>query len=127
MSSSETTVEFAVNLTCNKCVVATESVLKNVSGVAKFDIDLDKQAVVVTSTLPTSELQKLIESTGKRAVVLGTAGPNKKLVAPGPSAVAMLGGVIGAGSVQGVVRFIQVFYRVLFVPELRKIANDSPI
>ena len=78
MSSSETTVEFAVNLTCNKCVVATESVLKNVSGVAKFDIDLDKQAVVVTSTLPTSELQKLIESTGKRAVVLGTAGPNKK-------------------------------------------------
>jgi len=105
---SETTVEFAVNMTCQKCVDAAENVLGNVAGVTKFSVDLNKQSVVVTSTLPTSELQSLLESTGKRAVVLGTSGAGLKPTTPAPSAVAMLGGLIGAGIVQGVVRFVQV-------------------
>ena len=106
--SSETTVEFAVNLTCQKCVGATESVLKDVAGVTKFSVDLEKQSVVVTSTLPMSDIQLMMESTGRRAVVLGTSGASSKPAAPAPSAVAMLGGLVGAGSVQGVVRFVQV-------------------
>ena len=102
----ETTVEFAVNLTCSKCVETTESLLKSTSGVTNFSVDLDKQSVVVTSSRPTSEIQSLLESTGKNAVVLGTAGslPDSKL----SSAVAMLGGLVGAGCIQGVVRFVQV-------------------
>ena len=106
--SSETTVEFAVNLTCQKCVGATESALKDVAGVTKFSVNLEKQSVVVTSTLPTSDIQLMLESTRKRAVVLGTSGASSKPAAPAPSAVAMLGGLVGAGSVQGVVRFVQV-------------------
>ena len=106
--SSETTVEFALNMTCQKCVDSTETVLKNVVGVTKFNVDLDKQSVVVTSSLPTSEIQSILESTGKRAVVLGTSGGSSKPATPAPSAVAMLGGLVGAGTVQGVVRFVQV-------------------
>jgi copper chaperone for superoxide dismutase len=90
-----------------KCVNSTESALKD-AGVAKFSVDLDKQSVVVTSPLPTSKIQSILESTGKRAVVLGTSGPSQKSSSPAPSAVAMLGGLIGAGNIQGVVRFVQV-------------------
>jgi copper chaperone CopZ len=55
--ASETTVEFAVNMTCSKCVAAAESVLSGVDGVTKFSVDLGKQSVVVTSTLPTERVQ----------------------------------------------------------------------
>jgi hypothetical protein len=40
MSASETTVEFAVNLTCSSCVQKTEKVLKDVPGISDFSIDL---------------------------------------------------------------------------------------
>ena len=61
-----------------------------------------------------SEVQALLESTGKRAVVMGTSGaarsgePQQKSLVGSLAAVAMLGGLVGAGNVQGVVRFIQV-------------------
>merc|ERR1712012_359023 len=52
--------------------------------------------------MPSTELVTLIESkTGKKAVIMGS-GEVKTL-----AAVAMLGGIIGCGSVQGVVRFVQ--------------------
>jgi hypothetical protein len=60
------------------------------------------------------EVQALLESTGKRAVVMGTSGaarngePQKKSLVGSLAAVAMLGGLVGAGNVQGVVRFVQV-------------------
>jgi hypothetical protein len=55
---------------------------------------------------PTSEIQSLLESTGKKAVVLGTSG--SKNLGSGLAAVAMLGGLVGAGNIQGVIRFVQV-------------------
>jgi hypothetical protein len=57
---------------------------------------------------PTSEIQSLLESTGKKAVVLGTSG--SKNLGSGLAAVAMLGGLVGAGNIQGVVRFVQVSF-----------------
>ena len=107
---SETTTEFGVNLTCMKCVRATENVLKDVPEVSNFHVDLDKQSVIVTSTKSTSELQNILESTGKRAVVLGT-GLNSDSLKNGKNlgaAVAMMGGLIGAGQIEGVIRFVQV-------------------
>ncbi len=70
--------------------------------------------VVVTSSRPMGEVQALLESTGKRAVVMGASGairngePQKKSLVGSLAAVAMLGGLVGAGNVQGVVRFVQV-------------------
>jgi copper chaperone for superoxide dismutase len=107
---SETTTEFGVNLTCMKCVRATENVLKGVSGVSDFKVDLEKQSVVVTSTKSTNELQNILESTGKRAVVLGTglSGDVLQNVKSLGAAVAMMGGLLGAGKIEGVIRFVQV-------------------
>ena len=40
MAEAETTVEFAVNLTCSNCVKATEKVLKATPGITDFNVDL---------------------------------------------------------------------------------------
>ena len=40
MAEAETTVEFAVNLTCSNCVKATEKVLKATPGITDFSVDL---------------------------------------------------------------------------------------
>ena len=107
--SAETTTEFGVNLTCNKCVLATENVLKK-SGITDFKVDLQQQSVVITSTKSTTQLQSLIESTGKRAVILGTGLSKSRVSDSGHlgAAVAMMGGLVGAGKVEGVIRFVQV-------------------
>ena len=108
----ETTTEFAVNFKCGKCVKLTEDILNQSSGISKYEIDFEKQSVVVTSSKSISEVKKLIESTGKQAVVLGTGA--SKMTEDKKSnvstAVAMLGGIIGAGKkkVEGVIRFVQV-------------------
>lgn len=107
---TETTTEFAVDLTCSKCVKATEDVLKRSKEISHFKVDLKGQSVVITSTKSTSDLKSIIESTGKRAVVLGT-GPAKaqeKELSKQVAAVAMIGGLIGAGNVEGVIRFVQI-------------------
>ena len=70
--TTETTTEFAVDLTCSKCVKATEDVLKSSKEISNFKVDLKGQYVVITSTKSTNDLKSIIESTGKRAVVLGT-------------------------------------------------------
>jgi len=108
--SAETTTEFGVNLTCIKCVRATEQVLNDVSGISNFTVDLEKQSVVVTSTKSTNELKTIIESTGKRAVVLGSGSAKIQEKKPEHlgAAVAMMGGLVGAGKIEGVIRFVQV-------------------
>lgn len=98
--AAASTVEFAMNFTCNTCVETTEAVLSKLNGVTSYKVDLSSQSVVVTSNLPTSVLLEALETTDRRAVVLGMGGAQK-------SAVAMLGGAVGCGDVMGVVRFVQ--------------------
>lgn len=100
------TLEFGVDLTCGNCVKKTEGVLSGIQGISSFNVDLEKQSVVVETALPSEEIKSIIESTGKKAVLLGLGAD---LGNPGEAAVAMLGGVIGCGSqnVQGIVRFVQ--------------------
>ncbi|XP_072564772.1 copper chaperone for superoxide dismutase [Paramormyrops kingsleyae] len=94
-------LEFAVQMTCSKCVMAVQSALEGVPGVQSVAIDLAQEQVLVESTLMSQEVQALIESTGRRAVLKGVGTSGQDLGA----AVAMLGGM---GSIQGVVRFLQV-------------------
>lgn len=96
-------IEFAVEMTCEKCVNVIREKLNNVAGVHQVEISLEKGSVVVDTSLPSSRVQQLIESTNRRAILKGY-GEEKK-----SAAVAMLGGSIGSGlgPVKGVVRFLQ--------------------
>jgi copper chaperone CopZ len=97
-----TTVELSVELSCQKCVNQTDSVLSQVPGIQSFTVNLEKQSVVVISTLASSQLLDIIENkVGKRAVIMGMSGET-----PLGSAVAMLGGLIGSGSIQVFLRHV---------------------
>ena len=94
----QTKIELAVELTCQNCVTKTENVLSKVKGIEDFQVNLDKQSVVVTcSDLPSSKLVNIIETeVGKRAVIMGV-GPSSSNQQKTAAAVAMLGGLIGCG------------------------------
>ncbi|KAG8236119.1 hypothetical protein J437_LFUL000482 [Ladona fulva] len=99
-------MEFAVQMHCKGCVDSIKSKLDKVNEISKIDINLDKEQVVIESTLPSAVVQKLIEDTGRRAVLKGIGGF--------PKAVAVLGSrdemSVGYSDdlVFGVIRFIQV-------------------
>ncbi|CAL8377934.1 copper chaperone for superoxide dismutase isoform X1 [Gadus morhua] len=93
-------LEFAVQMTCESCANQVRDALEGKPGVQSVSIDVRTEQVLVESTLTTAEVHALIESTGRRAVLKGIGGSEPDL----GSAVAMLS---GAGSVQGVVRFLQ--------------------
>ena len=95
---TKTTVELAVELTCQNCVTKTENALSKVKGIEDFQVNLDQQSVVVTSALPSSKLVDIIETeVGKRAVIMGVGSSSDQQKTLG-AAVAMLGGLIGCGS-----------------------------
>ena len=103
----------------------TQSVLSGNGSVKDVSVDLAAQRVVLTSSLPSEDVKSLIETTGKRAVLLGMGAAaastnenapdvrpvsNQSDARPTAAAVAMLGGLIGSStksSVVGVVRFSQ--------------------
>ncbi|XP_010896750.2 copper chaperone for superoxide dismutase [Esox lucius] len=93
-------LEFAVQMTCDSCAEAVRSALEGKPGVQSVSVDMGKGEVLVESTLTSHQVQSLIESSGRRAVLKGIGGPEQDLGA----AVAMIG---GSGCVQGVVRFLQ--------------------
>ncbi|KAF2893870.1 hypothetical protein ILUMI_12311 [Ignelater luminosus] len=92
-----TKIEFAVQMTCEKCVSAVRKSL-DVAGVEKVDVNLQTGSVVVDTTLTTEDIQKRLESSGRKAVVKGLAGSL--------AGVAILD--TGNHNVQGVVRFVQI-------------------
>ncbi|KAM6949096.1 copper chaperone for superoxide dismutase [Aplochiton taeniatus] len=101
MDTNRTTkLEFAVQMTCDSCANKVRGALEGKSGVQSVWIDLSKEEVLVEAALTSAEVQALIESTGRRAVLKGIGGSDQDLGA----AVAMMG---GEGPVQGVVRFLQ--------------------
>uniref|UniRef100_A0A8C8X3W5 Copper chaperone for superoxide dismutase n=1 Tax=Panthera leo TaxID=9689 RepID=A0A8C8X3W5_PANLE len=95
------TLEFAVQMTCESCVDAVRTSLQGVAGVQSVEVQLENQMVLVQTTLPSQEVQALLEGTGQQAVLKGMgSGLLQNLGA----AVAILE---GPGPVQGVVRFLQ--------------------
>uniref|UniRef100_A0A9L0R2R1 Superoxide dismutase copper chaperone n=1 Tax=Equus caballus TaxID=9796 RepID=A0A9L0R2R1_HORSE len=100
-SGTACTLEFAVQMTCQSCVDAVRTSLQGVAGVQSVEVQLENQMVVVQTTLPSQEVQAILEGTGRQAVLKGMgSGILENLGA----AVAILG---GPGPVQGVVRFLQ--------------------
>ncbi|XP_044304491.1 copper chaperone for superoxide dismutase isoform X2 [Varanus komodoensis] len=96
-------LEFAVQMTCQNCVDAVRTALDGVPGLQVLDIQLDNQSVLVDTTLTTEKVQNLLESTGRATVLKGMGSAE-----PGPLGSAAVAMVSGRGSVQGVVRFLQV-------------------
>ncbi|CAJ1085958.1 copper chaperone for superoxide dismutase-like [Xyrichtys novacula] len=95
-----TKLEFAVQMTCESCADKVRAALENKPGVQSVFVDVGKEQVLVESALTSAEVQALIESTGRRAVLKGIGGSEQDL----GSAVAMLA---GEGNIVGVVRFLQ--------------------
>ncbi|KAK7909931.1 hypothetical protein WMY93_014615 [Mugilogobius chulae] len=93
-------LEFTVQMTCESCANKVRGALEGKPGVKSVSVDVETEAVLVETVLTSAEVQSLIESTGRRAVLKGIGGSQQDLGA----AVAMLSGL---GAVQGVVRFLQ--------------------
>lgn len=97
-----TEVEFAVQMTCNGCVNAVKKSLQGVDGVKSVDVNLEKEQVIVETTLPSDTIKNLIESTGKRAVIKGYGGTSASHLG---AAVAIM--EAGSNLIKGVVRMVQ--------------------
>nr|XP_026252282.1 copper chaperone for superoxide dismutase [Urocitellus parryii] len=95
------TLEFAVQMTCQSCVDAVRKSLQGVAGIQGMEVQLENQMVLVQTTLPSQEVQALLEGTGRQAVLKGMGSSQLQNLG---AAVAILG---GPGTVQGVVRFLQ--------------------
>ncbi|CAM1297398.1 CCS (predicted) [Pycnogonum litorale] len=91
-------VEFAVELSCDKCVEVVKSSLEDLKDVKILNIDLNKQQVIVETSLSTSTILEKIESTGRNAVLKGYEAKTGHLGA----AVSEL-----KDRCKGVIRFIQ--------------------
>ncbi|ORY64599.1 copper chaperone taha [Leucosporidium creatinivorum] len=62
---SEATYKFNVVMTCSGCSGAVDRVLKKTEGVSSYDISLEKQEVLVTTTVPYDDILAKIKKTGK--------------------------------------------------------------
>ncbi|KXJ73503.1 hypothetical protein RP20_CCG015612 [Aedes albopictus] len=86
-------IEFAVQISGPKCADKVRTAL---DGIGSVNIDVAKRSVLVETALPWIEVQRLIEDTGRRAVLSGFGGQ---------SAVAMVDHGNESSKVRGVVRF----------------------
>ncbi|XP_069500883.1 copper chaperone for superoxide dismutase isoform X6 [Ambystoma mexicanum] len=102
MEKPKTKLEFAVQMTCQSCVQAIERCLQGIKGVQAVQVSLDSESVLVETTLTAEEVQNLLESTGRLAVLKGMGGSIERDLG---AAVTMME---GANCIQGVVRFVQV-------------------
>ncbi|GCC21272.1 copper chaperone for superoxide dismutase isoform X2 [Chiloscyllium punctatum] len=101
MAATSSKLEFAVQMSCESCANAVRSALSGVSGIQSVDIDVSTEQVLIDTTLTSREVQELIESTGRRAVLKGMGPSTLKDLG---AAVAMLG---PEGNIKGAVRFLQ--------------------
>ncbi|KAL1512638.1 hypothetical protein ABEB36_002200 [Hypothenemus hampei] len=94
---TSTKIQFLVQMTCESCVNTVKKSLENVDGVNNVEVDLAQNSVVVDTSLPTLEIQKKLESTGRLVAIKGYQGSI--------AAVSIL--EAGKEDVKGVVRFVQ--------------------
>ncbi|XP_030075012.1 copper chaperone for superoxide dismutase isoform X2 [Microcaecilia unicolor] len=88
-------------MSCQSCVDAIQRSLQGIPGIQVSDVNLASETVVLETTLTVLEVQTLLESTGRRAVLKGMGNT---AVENYVAAVAMMS---GAGMIQGVVHFLQ--------------------
>lgn len=102
-NSTTTKMEFAVQMTCKNCVDAIDNSLHGADGIKSFTVDLDTEQVILETTLSTGQVQKLIENSGRMAILRGLGPAGTDLKPLGAAVVEMR-----SGMVCGVTRFVQV-------------------
>lgn len=99
-----TKIEFAVQMTCQGCVNAIRQALDGVDGIESYSVNLSEEQVVVETSLPSGQIQKLLESTGRNTVLRGHgAGGGGK-----PNHLGAAVAIIEGQGVQGLARLVQV-------------------
>lgn len=58
-------------MTCQSCADVIQRALLASEGIKSVEINVPNETVVVESVLPTEEVRRIIETTGRRAVVKG--------------------------------------------------------
>ena len=94
-----TEMEFSVEMTCNSCANAVKSVIKG-KPINILSLDVSKNLLHLESSLSWFEVQKIIESSGKRTALMGLGTGSQNNLGAG---VAEISGNL----VQGVVRMVQ--------------------
>lgn len=92
-------------MTCGSCVAAVKKSLENVPGINDVVVDLEKNSVIVDSSLSTLEVQKKLEESGRKVAVRGFGGS--------VAGVSILES--GEKDAKGVVRFIQATERACII------------
>lgn len=69
-------IEFAVHMTCEKCVNAISKSIADLKDIRNVDISLERGTVILETNLPYSIIQERIERTGRQAVLKGYGGLN---------------------------------------------------
>lgn len=69
-------IEFAVHMTCEKCVDAISKSVSDLKGIRNIDISLERGTVIIETDLPYFIIQQRIEQTGRQAVLKGYGGLN---------------------------------------------------
>ncbi|WVQ79267.1 hypothetical protein IAT38_001363 [Cryptococcus sp. DSM 104549] len=81
--------EFAVDMTCQNCVDAVSSALRDVPGVERYDIDLENKQVIISGKTPPSHLLAALKSTNRQVIVRGTSSSLSSTI-PTQAAVAII-------------------------------------
>ncbi|WRT69606.1 uncharacterized protein IL334_006595 [Kwoniella shivajii] len=84
--------EFAVDMTCQNCVNSVQGALREISGIERYDIDLENKRVTVTGKTPPSQLLSALKSTNRQVIVRGSSpsNPNTASSFPQTAAVSIL-------------------------------------
>ena len=100
-TTTSTTLEFSVDMTCYKCERKVSAALQK-EGISDYTIDIANQKVVVVTDRTSDVIKNAVESTGKLAVLVGSGNMG--------AAVAMVGkeGDYFSSGPKGVVRLTQV-------------------
>lgn len=101
-----TKIQLAVDMTCDKCSREVNLHLKANENIKNVAVNLEKQTVILETSLPTHEVVQLIESTGKKALVTGVGAAGNEVVNLG-SAVAIMHEGNPASGIRGVTRIVQ--------------------
>ncbi|XP_003386470.2 PREDICTED: copper chaperone for superoxide dismutase-like [Amphimedon queenslandica] len=101
---ADTKMEFAVQMTCKSCEEAVKAAL-NVPGINSVYVDVPNEVVIVETSLPSSNVHKLLESTGKLIVFRGFGGQEQAPTSHQGAAVVVMK---GSGPVNGLLRMVQV-------------------
>uniref|UniRef100_A0A667XRQ7 Superoxide dismutase copper chaperone n=1 Tax=Myripristis murdjan TaxID=586833 RepID=A0A667XRQ7_9TELE len=89
-----------LQMTCESCANKIRAALEGKPGVKSVSIDVGKEEVLVESALTTAEVQALIESTGRRAVLKGI-GSTEQGEEPQPYSVCPGGTALIDGTIDG--------------------------